>query len=198
MTTSPSGRLLLIRHGETRWSLAGRHTGLSDLPLTAEGERRAAALAPLVARFDVRWALCSPLLRARRTAALVGLTPVVDPDLAEWDYGGYEGLTTAEIRKATGTAWSLFDDGVVPGRTPGETIGEVAARVSRVLARVAGRLEAGDVALVGHGHCLRVLAATFLQQPPRLGAHLLLDAGSLSVLGDDRGVPAVRSWNRVP
>ena len=190
------GRLVLVRHGETEWSRDGRHTGRTDVPLTADGERDARRLAPRLAGFDLRLVLCSPLSRARRTAELAGLDPVTDDDLMEWDYGGYEGRTTSEIREDLGDpGWTVFGDGVVPGATPGETVEEVAARASRVLTRVAEPLRRGDVALVAHGHLLRILAATYLHQDARFGAQLLLDAGAVCVLDHERGVPAVRSWN---
>jgi probable phosphoglycerate mutase len=149
-----------------------------------------------LARFDFALVLCSPLSRARRTAELAGLDPVTDDDLVEWDYGGYEGHTTDEIRESLGNpGWTVFGDGVVPGPTPGETVEEVAGRASRVLTRVAEPLRAGDVALVAHGHLLRILAATYLLQDARFGAHLLLDAGALCVLDHERDQPAVRAWN---
>lgn len=192
----PPGRLVLVRHGQTEWSRDGRHTGLTDVPLTDAGERDARGLAPRLARFDFTLVLCSPLSRARHTAELAGLAPVADDDLVEWDYGGYEGRTTAEIRETLGEpAWTVFDDGVVPGDTPGETVEEVAARASRVLDRVAEPLTRGDVALFAHGHLLRILAATYLRQHARFGAHLLLDAGAVCVLHHERGVPAIRTWN---
>ena len=192
----PTGRLVLLRHGETEWSRDGRHTGRTDVPLTTGGERDARQLAPRLAGFDLRLVLCSPLSRARRTAELAGLDPVTDDDLMEWDYGGYEGRTTSEIREDLGDpGWTVFGDGVVPGATPGETVEEVAARASRVLTRVAEPLRRGDVALVAHGHLLRILAATYLHQDARFGAQLLLDAGAVCVLDHERGVPAVRSWN---
>ncbi len=192
----PTGRLVLLRHGETEWSRDGRHTGRTDVPLTTVGERDARQLAPRLAGFDLRLVLCSPLSRARRTAELAGLDPVTDDDLMEWDYGGYEGRTTSEIREDLGDpGWTVFGDGVVPGATPGETVEEVAARASRVLTRVAEPLRRGDVALVAHGHLLRILAATYLHQDARFGAQLLLDAGAVCVLDHERGVPAVRSWN---
>ncbi|HSO64114.1 MAG TPA: histidine phosphatase family protein [Ornithinibacter sp.] len=195
----PTGRLVLVRHGETAWSRSGQHTGRTDVPLTGDGERDARALAPRLAAFDLALVLASPLGRARRTAELAGLTPTVDDDLAEWDYGGYEGRTTAEIRETLGDpTWMVFDDGVVPGDTPGETVEEVAARSSRVLARVAEPLRTRDVALIAHGHLLRVLTATWLRQDPRFGASLLLDAGALCVLQYERGVPAIRAWNQTP
>jgi broad specificity phosphatase PhoE len=193
----PTGRLVLVRHGETEWSRSGRHTGSTDVPLTPDGERDARALGSRLAAFDLALVLASPLTRARRTAELAGLSPSLDPDLVEWDYGGYEGRTTAEIRESVADpTWTVFDDGVVPGDTPGETVEEVAARASRVLARVEERLRTADVALVAHGHLLRILAATFLRQDARFGAALLLDAGALCVLEHERGVPAIRAWNQ--
>ena len=192
----PPGRLVLVRHGETEWSRDGRHTGRTDVPLTADGERDARLLAPRLEAFHFTAVLSSPLSRARRTAELAGLRPDVDDDLVEWDYGGYEGRTTSEIRTTLGhPGWTVFDDGVVPGDTPGETVEEVAGRASRVLERVAEPLSRGDVALVAHGHLLRILTATYLRQEVRFGAQLLLDAGSLCVLDHERGVPAVRTWN---
>lgn len=194
--TEPHGRLVLIRHGETAWSRSGQHTGLTDIPLTHRGEVDAANLAPRLATFDFGLVLASPLGRARRTAELAGLTPNIHPDLVEWDYGGHEGRTTAEIRASLGDpAWTVFRDGVVPGQTPGETVEEVSARASRVLALLAPTLATRDVALVAHGHLLRILAATFLRQTPRFAASLLLDAGSLSVLEYERDQPAIRLWN---
>lgn len=192
----PTGRLVLVRHGETQWSRGGQHTGRTDVPLTANGERDARLLAPRLAGFDLVLVLSSPLARARRTAELAGLDPVTDDDLVEWDYGGYEGRTTAEIREDLGDpTWTVFGDGVVPGRTPGETVEEVAARASRVLERLTEPLGRGDVALFAHGHLLRILAATYLHQQARFGAHLLLDAGAVCVLDRERGVPAIRTWN---
>jgi probable phosphoglycerate mutase len=194
----PSGHLVLLRHGETAWSKSGQHTGLTDIPLTANGETLARAAGALLTDFHFTKILCSPLQRARRTAELAGLDAEVDPDLLEWDYGGYEGLTTAQIRAELGHEWAVFRDGVVPGRTPGETVEEVAARASRVLARAMPFMATGDVALVGHGHCLRILTATFLRQEPRMAAQILLDAGSVSVLQFEREQPAIRTWNRLP
>ena len=201
MTTqpaAPTGRLVLLRHGETEWSRSGRHTGRTDVPLTPRGEQVAAAAGALLADYRLALTLASPLERARRTAQLAGLDAETDPDLLEWDYGAYEGRTTTDIRDEVGYDWTVFANGVPPGDTPGETVEEVAARASRVVNRVLAALADGDVALVGHGHCLRVLTAVFLRQEPRLGAQLLLDAGSVSVLEFDREQPAVRSWNRAP
>lgn len=190
------GRLVLVRHGQTEWSRDGRHTGRTDVPLTDAGEQDARELAARLRAFDFALVLCSPLERARRTAELAGLDPTPDDDLLEWDYGGYEGLTTPEIRERVGDpTWRVFADGVVAGSTPGETVEEVAARASRVLVRVQEPLARGDVALVAHGHLLRILAATYLHQDARFGAQLLLDAGALCVLDTEHGVPGIRSWN---
>ena len=149
--------LILLRHGETEWSLAGRHTGRTDVPLTQRGEAAAAALAPLLARRHIVAAFTSPAQRAVRTAALAGLTGAkLDPDLWEWDYGGYEGLTTQQIRE-TRPGWYLWRDGVIPGDAdhPGETVEQVGERADQVLGRVMPLLADGDVALVAHGHVLR-------------------------------------------
>ena len=194
----PAGRLVLLRHGETEWSKSGQHTGRTDIPLTEHGEELARQSGRLVADYRFVLALTSPQQRARRTAELAGLTPEVDEDLLEWDYGGYEGLTTATIRADLGYDWTVFRDGVPAGDTPGETVEEVAARASRVVKRAVAAMAEGDVALVGHGHCLRVLTSVFLRQEPRLGAQLLLDAGSVSVLQFDREQPAIRVWNQGP
>ena len=191
-----SGRLILVRHVKTEWSENGRHTGTTDLPLLPRGEEDARRLADRLTAYDIALAVTSPLSRARRTAELAGFPDAdVDEDLREWDYGGYEGRTTADIREELGYPWTVFKDGVVPGGTPGETVEEVAARASRVLLRVQDRLVERDVALFAHGHTLRILAATFLRQDARFGAHLILDAGALCVLGYEREQPAIRLWN---
>lgn len=192
------GSLVLIRHGETQWSKLGRHTGRTDIALTARGERLGAQTGELLTGRAFSLVLTSPLQRASRTAQLAGLVDAeIDDNLMEWDYGGYEGLTTNEIRARVGHAWTVFEDGVIPGTTPGESIEEVAARCRKVLDRVMPYLATGDVALVGHGHCLRVLAAGFLRQEVRFGSQLMLDAGSVSVLGHEREAPAIESWNRI-
>ncbi|MGE9807542.1 histidine phosphatase family protein [Janibacter sp. G1551] len=193
--TEPQGRLVLIRHGQTEWSASGKHTGMTDIPLTEQGEAEARALASLLTGYDFGAVLSSPLVRARRTAELAGLTAEIDDDLREWDYGGYEGRTTKEIRAELGHDWTVFADGVVPGATPGELLEEVAARAARVLAKVAPVLAERDVALVGHGHTSRILAATYLQQQPRFAGQLLLDSGTIGVLEVEREVPAIRLWN---
>lgn len=196
LASTHDGRLILVRHGRTEWSVSGQHTGTTDLPLLTEGEEDARRLAGRLAEFDIGLALCSPMQRARRTAQLAGFGDAdVDADLREWDYGGYEGRTTAEIREELGHDWTVFQHGVVPGESAGETVEEVAARASRVLERIAPVLAARDVVLFGHGHALRILAATYLRRDPRFGAHLLLDAGSMCVLETEREQPAIRLWN---
>ena len=188
---------MLLRHGETEWSRSGRHTGRTDVPLTARGEELGAQTGTLLRGRAFSLVLTSPLQRARRTAELAGLVGAeVDDNLMEWDYGGYEGLTTNEIRERVGHPWTVFGDGVVPGATPGESIEEVAARCRKVIDRAMPFLTKGDVALVGHGHCLRILTAVFLGQEPTFGSQILLDAGSVSVLGWEREMHVIVSWNR--
>ncbi|HEV7449793.1 MAG TPA: histidine phosphatase family protein [Pseudonocardiaceae bacterium] len=173
--------LVLVRHGETMWSASGWHTGVTDIPLTAAGEHQVSQLHPLLDRYCFGLVLTSPRVRARRTAELLGwASPEVEPDLAEWDYGGYEGQTTAEISAALGRPWRIWTDLVPAGATPGETVEQVAERADRVLVRVRPTLGAGrDVALVGHGHYLRVLAARWLGLEPQSGALLSLATGSV-------------------
>ncbi|WP_292718486.1 histidine phosphatase family protein [Microbacterium sp. 13-71-7] len=195
---NPQGKLVLLRHGETEWSRSGRHTGRTDIPLTARGEELARLAGALVTGYDFRLVLSSPLQRARRTAELAGLHADVDPLLVEWDYGGFEGRTTKDIRAELGYNWSAFTHGVIRGETPGETVEEVAARASRVLTRVLPAMVDGDVALIAHGHYLRILTAVFLRQAPRFGAAITLDAGSVSVLGFTREQPAILAWNHGP
>lgn len=197
MPDIPAGRLILLRHGETQWSRDGRHTGTTDLPLTERGRAQATEAADRLAALDldIVLVLTSGLERARVTAELAGLAAQVDDDLREWDYGGYEGRSTADIRAETGTEWDVFRDGVIPGKTPGESVEEVAARASRVIARVQPHLARGDVVLVGHGHTSRILGSVWLRTEPRFGAQLTLDASRLAVLGHHREDPCIISWN---
>jgi broad specificity phosphatase PhoE len=189
------GELVVLRHGQTEWSKSGQHTGVTDLPLLPEGEERARELCGALAGRHFAEVWVSPRQRARRTAELAGLTPtaIVD-DLVEMDYGGYEGRTTAEISAELGREWSVWRDPVVPGATPGETLTQVATRVDRVLAAVAPRLADGDVALVAHGHVLRVLTARYLQLAAEMGALFALPAGSYGVLGQEHERPALTGW----
>ncbi len=194
------GDLILLRHGETEWSKAGKHTGRTDVPLPPNGEKAAAALIPMLARRDIVAVLSSPAQRAARTAELAGLTGVKqDPDLWEWDYGGYEGLTTPQIQEQR-PGWYLWRDGVIPGDAahPGETVQQVGERADRVLARALPLLADGDVVLVAHGHVLRVLTARYLQLEPSDGKLFRLDTGTVSTLGHERAEPVIVSWNVLP
>jgi probable phosphoglycerate mutase len=194
------GELIVLRHGETEWSRDLRHTGRTDLPLTPAGEAAAAALAPALAARPVRAAFTSTARRAVATAALAGLAGAKeDPDLQEWDYGGYEGRTTADIQ-ASRPGWYLWRDGVIPGDAahPGETLAQVGARADAVLARVRPLLADGDVALVAHGHLLRVLTARWLRLEPAAGRLFQLKTATLSTLGTEHGEPVITSWNVPP
>lgn len=213
------GELILLRHGATEWSAAGQHTGRTDVPLTPQGVAQAASLAPMLARRIADGHLAavftSPAQRAVRTAQLAGLTdpvpadrgsgtgprPVVkqDPDLWEWDYGGYEGVTTAEIQRQR-PGWFLWRDGVIPGDAehPGETVESVGERTDRVLKRAAPLLAEGDVVLVAHGHVLRVLTARWLGLPPSDGRLFRLDTGTISTLETEHDEPVIVSWNVPP
>ncbi|MET7642090.1 histidine phosphatase family protein [Streptomyces sp. NPDC005426] len=194
------GELILIRHGETEWSRNGQHTSHTDLPLTPLGERQARALGPLLADRDIALTLVSPSVRARRTAELAGLVaPRITPELREWDYGAYEGITTREIR-LTRPDWNLWTDGVAagPAAHPGESPAEVGARADRVLAEVAeaaGRAGDGDIALVAHSHFLRVLTARYLGLTPAEGTLFQLATGAVSRLGTEHGKPVITAWN---
>lgn len=156
------GELILIRHGETEWSRSGQHAGRTDLPLTEAAVSAAKGLAPALAHRDLIAAFSSPLRRAMHTAELAGLTNArPDPDLMEWDYGGYEGMTREQIQQIL-PGWDLWRDGVLPGDDaahPGETLQQVARRADAVLDRVRPLLDDGDVALVAHGHLQRILTA---------------------------------------
>lgn len=183
--------LWLVRHGETEWSKAGRHTGRTDLPLTPDGERQARALPALLGDTASAFVLCSPLRRARATAELAGLhVDAVDDDLAEWDYGDYEGRTGKQIR-AEVPGWALFEHGVPNG----ETIEQVCARADRVLGRAVKHLADGPVVLVAHGHISRVIGARWLGLPPQDGQRLLLGTAAPSLLSVQYGIAAVERWN---
>ncbi|GAB2729414.1 histidine phosphatase family protein [Kitasatospora kifunensis] len=197
------GDLLLIRHGETEWSRTGRHTGNTDVALTRCGLAQAQAVGGALAAYRPVLVLVSPLQRAVQTAVQAGLPDLrITADLREWDYGGYEGVTTAEIQRRR-PGWDLWNDGTVPGDAehPGESLTQVAARCDRVLARIApflggaGAQETGDVVLVSHGHLLRVLTARYLGLAPCRGALFTLDNAAVCRLGTEHGRPAVRGWN---
>ncbi len=194
------GELILIRHGETGWSRVLRHTGRTDLPLTQAGEASARALAGTLAARPVIAVFVSPARRAIRTAQLAGLTGLrTDPDLWEWDYGGYEGKTTDQIQ-AECPGWYLWRDGIIPGDAehPGETVDQVGCRADRVLDRAGPLLADGDVALVAHGHLLRVLTARWLRLPAASGRLFRLDTGTLSALGSEHDEPVISTWNLRP
>ncbi len=188
-----AAEIYLIRHGETVWSLLGRHTGRTDLPLTPTGEIQARRAGVQLRGLEFSQVLTSPLQRARRTCELAGLGAVarVVPDLGEWDYGSYEGLTRAQIQLER-PRWDVFQDGCPEG----ESVGQLQARVDRlrdVLRRAGGR-----IALFSHGHFLRAFAVRWLDAPLPLARHLALDAGALSVLAfehDDNVTPLVQLWN---
>jgi len=182
--------VVLVRHGETEWSASGRHTGRTDVPLTDNGRHQAALVNARLIGADWALVLTSPLQRARETCRLAGLGQVaeIDPDLREWDYGAYEGLTTSEIH-AERPDWWLWTDGCPGGEQPAD----VGARVDRVIERC--HQAAGDVAVFAHGHVLRVLGARWIGAPPRLGGSLLLATGSVSVLGYERDTPGLSRWN---
>jgi broad specificity phosphatase PhoE len=188
------GQLCLVRHGETEWSRGGRHTGTTDIPLTPMGEKQARALGPLLAGVCPATVFTSPRSRAIRTAELAGLSDVctveVLDDLAEWNYGEYEGVTTPEIRK-TRPGWTIWTSDP-PG---GETAAQVGARADRALDRIRAALEAGPVVAVGHGHFSRVLAARWLGLPVAGGALFVLGPASPCLLGSEHGRPAVHRWN---
>jgi broad specificity phosphatase PhoE len=185
----------LVRHGETEWSLAGRHTGLTDLPLTTRGEATARALAGRLRGIGPASVYTSPLQRAARTCTLAGFgeVAVTDPDLVEWDYGEYEGLTSREIR-ARWPGWALFRDGC-PG---GETLAGVGARADRVVQRLRGG--DGNALVFSSGHFLRVLAARWLGEDASAARHFVLGIAALCALGydHDRTEPVIRLWNQLP
>jgi probable phosphoglycerate mutase len=186
----PIQQVYLIRHGETEWSLSGQHTGITDLPLTEKGRGVAKLLQPVLAKETFALVLTSPLERARKTCELAGLgaQAEIDRDLAEWNYGEYEGLTPRQIHAKT-PGWMLFSDGCPGGESPGQ----VGARVDRVIARV--RAVKGYAALFAHGHIFRVFAARWLGLPAAAGCHFLLDTATLNILSYYRNVPAVKRWN---
>ena len=181
-------RVVLVRHGETEWSVERRHTGRTDVALTSHGRREAAHIADSLATLDVTTAFCSPLSRARETAELAGLDATVDADLVEWDYGDFEGRTTADIRSSI-EGWSVWTHPI----TGGESLAEVGARVDRVIERV--RRVDGTVALVAHAHLLRVLGVRWLGLDAGAGQHFTLDTATISILGWERETPALLRWN---
>lgn len=185
--------VVLVRHGETEWSERGRHTSRTDLPLTVAGEDAATRLRSRLARCEFELVLTSPAQRARETCQLAGLgtSAQTDTDLAEWDYGDYEGRTTVEIREQLDRPdWTVWNSGPMPN---GESLDDVGRRVDRVIARVIAAK--GAVVLFGHGHGLRVLAARWLELDPGVGARVALHTGTLSVLGYERETRVLQRWN---
>jgi broad specificity phosphatase PhoE len=184
------GEVWLARHGATEWTKDGRHTGVSDIPLVEEGREQARSLRPVLSRRRYQLILSSPLKRAVETASLAGFEAglELDPDLVEWDYGKYDGLTTAQIRERD-PGWVLWETGGPGGETPAQ----VGARADRVVARV--RQVAGDVLLFSHGHFLRVLATRWLALAPSNGRYLFLGTAGLGVLGNERDNPVIAAWN---
>ena len=183
--------VFLARHGETEWSKNGRHTGRTDLPLTAQGEADGRKLGERFRGMSFARVFSSPLARAPRTAELAGFTPEIEPDLLEWNYGAYEGKTSAEIR-TTRPGWVLFRDGCPDG----ESVAEIAERVDRLAAKL--KALTGNVLCFAHGHVLRVLAARWVGQPVAFAGCLLLGTATMSVLSFDHNnpdEPAIKVWN---
>lgn len=187
---SDGPEVVLVRHSDTEWSANGRHTGHTDLPLTEHGRTRAAGLPGRLSGWEFRTVLVSPLRRARETAELAGLAQRarVEPDLHEWDYGDYEGLTTAQIR-AERPDWDLWRDGC-PG---GESVSDVGRRADRVIAALTSA--DGPVAVFSHGHTLRVLGARWIELGAAGGSRLGLSTASVCVLGHERGSHILAAWN---
>jgi broad specificity phosphatase PhoE len=210
MAIAPSEdpQLVLLRHGETEWSVSGQHTGRSDIPLTAAGEEQARLAGRALAAYDFAAVYTSPLERARRTTELAGYPDaVVDDNLAEWDYGPVDGRTAKEISAELGREFVIFEDGVRilppdPERSdgrPGELLEEVYARAQAVVVRVEETLrDGGDVLVVAHGHLLRVLVTAWLGVDPRLGARFELGTAAISMLGYGHHLRTVEGWNLPP
>ena len=193
---NPPLQLFVIRHGETEWSLSGQHTGVSEIPLTAHGEDEARALAPTFRDVAFARVLISPRQRARRTCELAGLDGAVEiePNLAEWGYGEYEGLTPAEIDNRR-PGWEVFRDGCPGGETPGQ----VSDRADRFLQGL--RAATGNIALFTHGHFARALAVRWIGLPISVGGRFALSTASIGILGYDPAhpdVPVIALWNEVP
>jgi broad specificity phosphatase PhoE len=191
--------IYVIRHGQTQWSLSGQHTSKTNLPLTGDGEQQAKSLQSVLNGKVFAHVLVSPLARAQETAKLAGLGSqmVVCDDLTEFDYGDYEGLTSDEIRKQD-TDWSIWTHACPNG----ETLATVAGRCKRVISQLmelaSKHHDCCDVALFAHGHVLRILAATWLDQPHEFGKNLMLDTASISALGYEHGTPTLKFWNYSP
>ncbi|WP_022881137.1 histidine phosphatase family protein [Gryllotalpicola ginsengisoli] len=194
-------QLVLVRHGQTEWSLSGQHTSVTDLPLTEAGEAEAAAISEVLNDHPFGLVLSSPRIRARRTAELAGYGPQVqiDEDLAEFDYGAYEGLTTKQIIEQRGAAWNLWRNGVPAGDTPGENAADVQKRAQKVIARALEVMWNGqDVIFFAHGHVLRAIGAAWLGLRPEDAQIFSLATATISVLGFEHAIPVIKRWNTPP
>ena len=185
-----SKKVFLVRHGETAWSLSGQHTGVTDIPLTEKGEEEVLFIKKKLSELRIKEIICSPLKRAVQTCEIAGLLgrAHLDPDIAEWNYGQYEGLTTEQIRKIE-PHWNIFSNGAPGGESPED----VSLRIRRVFHKIAS-IE-GDVALFSHGHFLRALTALWLTLPIEEGRHFSLSPASLSILSFEREEPVISLWN---
>ena len=182
--------IYLIRHSETAWSLSGQHTGRTDIPLTKQGEEDAAHMGKTLSAHTFTTILCSPLKRAKDTCKIAGFQTWAqeDPDLMEWNYGDYEGLTTEQIWKKC-PAWNIFSNGAPGGETPAD----VTLRANKILNKI--QSSQGDVALFSHGHFLRALAAIWLNLPIEEGRYFALTPASISILGFERQTHVIALWN---
>lgn len=183
-------KVYVVRHGETAWSLSGQHTGTTDIPLTEKGIEMGKVFKPFFANKELALVLTSPLGRAKMTCELAGLgdQAQIEPNLMEWNYGEYEGITSKEIQ-AKVPGWLVFKDGCPGGESPKQ----VSDRVDKVIARI--RATEGTVVLFAHGHILRALAARWIESPIEVGARLLLDTGTLCILSYYKNLPAIERWN---
>lgn len=183
--------IYLIRHGETEWTVLKKHTSFTDIPLTENGRKEVAWLKERLVSAKFKKILCSPLMRAKETCQLTGHfeQAEIDPDLVEWNYGDYEGKTSAEIREIQ-PKWVIFNNGA-PG---GESVGDVSARAMRVIAKA--RTVPGDVAIFSSGHFLRALAAKWINKPITDGKYFSLGTASLSILSYEREIPVFVTWNQ--
>lgn len=191
ITDTRTVELWLIRHGETEWSLSGAHTSRTDIPLTKRGEERATAIRDFLKHREFSLVLSSPMQRARETCRIAGYGDIaqVDEHLREWDYGIYEGRTTADIRKED-SGWSVWDSPIPQG----ETVDQVGVRAQKVIGRALS--QGGRVALFSHAHMLRILTAVWLTLPPKGGRYFALGTGSVSTLGFERETRVILTWNR--
>ena len=197
--TEPDGRLVLVRHGETEWSRTGKHTGLTDIPLTETGAYKAELAGTLLATRHYDLVLTSPLQRAVETARRAGYPDAQpEPRLVEWDYGAYEGLTTPEIVEQLGRPWTIWQAGAPAGATPGETVEQVTVRAESLLDDLRPRVRAGEQVLVfSHAHFLRALAGTWLGLTAAGGRYFVLGTSAVSELGFEHGSEVITQWNHV-